>query len=117
MFILDFIKKIKLLIKCYDKFLCLIKFVIGLKWYDFKDLNVNIVDIVWIDVKSVGEFGVGVRVVINVIFVGDKRMVNFNRILEVLNCLLLNKFDDVELLKELYDCFLWLLKFFREEIG
>ncbi|MEC8230459.1 MAG: ATP-binding protein [Pseudomonadota bacterium] len=113
----DFIKKIKLLIKCYDKSSRLIKLVTGPKWHDFKDLNVNIVDTVWIDAKSAGEFGVGVRAVINAIFAGDKRTVNFNRILEASNRLLLNKSDDVELLKELHDCLLWSPKLLREETG
>jgi len=113
----DFDKKIRNLVKCHQISSKLIKISTKEKWLKFKELNVQVVDMIWDESLKHSFYEVAGRAIINAINTGDIRSINFNRMIEIAQFFCDEKTVSDEAFLDLRDCLELAPELIRENSG
>ena len=109
--------KLEKLVRCYGKSLNLIKQVTGSKWREIKDLNVQIVDEIWLESNRLRNEEVGILTLVKAVNAGDKRTPNFERLIDSATNLIISESKKKTLLSEVSNCLKYCPKLMEGEDG
>lgn len=109
--------KIRHLVACYEHLSKLIKVSKKEKWEQFKDLSIEVVDIIWEESLNHSRYEVAGRAIINAVNGGDIRSINFNRLIEVSEFFIDDNLVTDEVFRELRDHLEWAPKLIRSSSG
>ncbi|HHQ4647145.1 TPA: hypothetical protein ACSP2J_001008, partial [Aeromonas hydrophila] len=103
----DYNVKIKNLVKSYSYAARTMRNAKKPKWDELKALSIKIVDKIWNDTNSHGDVVIAAKTIINAVNEGDKRGVNFSRLIQASDHYIENKFIHKNDYEELLNCLLW----------
>lgn len=109
----NFNRKIRYLVDSYEKSSRIIKFTKGDKFNKLKDLNIEIVDLIWSESLLTKSYDIACKGVINAINGGDIRSINFERLIECSDLYSSTKSVSLDARKELKECLEWSPKLIR----
>ncbi|WFO52649.1 RNA-binding domain-containing protein [Aeromonas veronii] len=104
---IDYNVKIKNLIKSYSYAARTMRNSKKPKWDELKALSIKIVDRIWNDAYSHGDVVIAAKTIINAVNEGDKRGVNFSRLIQASDHYIENKIVHKNDYEELLNCLLW----------